>query len=104
MSQHVAANATCGTKGCWVNTSSGFKYTDRKQLNGPINSLVLRSGTAGRAKITLKGKGTKLGMPTLPLHEQNTVTVQLSNGATCWQADYSQSTRNNAFEFKAKAN
>ena len=104
MSEHVAANATCGSKGCWGSTSTGFKYTDRKQQNGPINSLVLKSGIDGRAKITLKGKGTKLGMPALPLHEQNTVTVQLSNGTTCWQANYGDSRRNDTFEFNATAN
>jgi hypothetical protein len=104
MSAHIAANATCGSKGCWASTSTGFKYTDKKQQNGPMNSLVLKSGTDARAKITLKGKGTKLGIPALPLHEQNTVTVQLSNGLTCWQARYSDSTRNDTFEFNAKAN
>jgi hypothetical protein len=102
--EHIGANAMCGSKACWTSTATGFRYTDRRQRNGPINLLLLKSGTDGRAKITLKGKGTKLNMPALPLHEQNTVTVQLSNGPTCWQAHYGDSTRNDSLEFSARAN
>ena len=80
-----------------------FKYADKSLENGPISSLSLKAGSNGRARITMKGKGTKLGMPTLPLHEQNTVTVQLSNGAACWVAHYDNSTRNDTFQFKSRA-
>ncbi len=103
MSEHVAAAATCSSnKPCWKSTNSGFTYTDRKLLNGPISSLILKQGTDGKAKITLKGKGTAVGMPLLPLHEP--VTVQLSNGAACWESHYSDSTLNYVLEYKAKAN
>ena len=104
MSEHVAAAATCASKSCWKSGKTSFTYTDRKLENGPISSLFLKAGVDRKARITLKGKGIKLGMPTLPLHVQNAVTVQLSNGTTCWEADYGTSTRNDAFEFRAKAN
>lgn len=104
MSEHVAAATTCGSKSCWKSTKTGFTYSDRKLQNGPINSLSLKAGDDGKARITLKGKGTKLGMPPLPLHEDDAVIVQLSNGAACWDGHYSKSTRNDASEFRAKAN
>ncbi len=104
MSEHVAAAATCGSKSCWKSAKTSFTYTDRKLQNGPISSLYLKAGADATARITLKGKGTKLGMPTLPFHEQDAVTVQLSNGAACWEGHYGDSTRNDAFEFRAKAN
>jgi hypothetical protein len=103
MSEHVAAEATCGGKACWKEASTIFKYTDKKLENGPIKSLSLRAGSNGRARITMTGKGTKLGIAALPLHEQNTVTVQLSNGSACWLAHYTNSTRNDAFQFKSRA-
>ena len=102
MSEHVAAAAVCGTKPCWKATASGFRYTDTKLQNGAISSLLLRQGANGRARITLKGKGTGLGLPILPLSEP--VTVQLSNGAACWEAHYSDSTVDYSLEYKAKAN
>jgi Trypsin/Bacterial pre-peptidase C-terminal domain len=104
MSEHIAAGATCGSKPCWKETATSFKYIDNKLLNGPIKSLVLKPGSDGKAKITLKGKGTDLGMPTLPLHDQNTVTVQLTNGAACWQAQYGDTKHNTIYEFYARAN
>jgi len=103
MSERVTAGATCASKPCWKEASTSFKYTDKKLENGPISSLSLRAGSNGRARITMKGKGTKLGIAALPLHEQNTVTVQLSNGAACWVAHYADSTRNDAFQFKSRA-
>ena len=104
MFEHVAAAATCGSKPCWKSAKTSFTYTDRNLENGPISSLYLKAGVDGKARITLKGKGTKLEMPTLPLHQQDAVTVQLSNGTLCWEGHYPNSTRNDAFEFRAKAN
>ncbi|HVO25695.1 MAG TPA: trypsin-like serine protease [Candidatus Margulisiibacteriota bacterium] len=102
MSEHVGASATCGSKPCWKSSKTSFTYTDRKLRNGPISSLFLKAGVDGKARITLKGKGTGLGLPALPL--QNAVTVQLSNGAACWQGHYENPTRNDILEFNARAN
>jgi hypothetical protein len=104
MSEHVAAGAMCGSKSCWKERSTSFRYTDSKRQNGPISSLYLKEGKDGKARITMRGKGTNLGLPSLPLHEDSAVTVQLSNGSACWEARYSNSTLNNLYEFKAKAN
>lgn len=101
LSAHLGAGALCGTRACWKESTKGFKYTDSKMQNGAITSLALQEGADGKAKITLTGKGTNLGMPALPLQQENTVTAQLSNGTTCWEARYSTSTRNDASEFKA---
>jgi V8-like Glu-specific endopeptidase len=101
--EHVAAAAQCNGKPCWAERSKSFKYTDRKLENGPVSSVLLQEGTNGKAKITVKAKGTTLDLPALPLRQENTVTVQLSNGTLCWEGRYSTSARNDLYQFRAKA-
>ena len=80
----------CRTRACWRQTSSGFRYSDRTLTPNGLASLQLESGIAGRARITLKGKGPLLRLPTLPFAQQSRVIVQLKNGVgQCWEADYS---------------
>ncbi len=103
LSHQASAAALCGTKPCWKEYAKSFRYTDKKLQNGPISSLLLRQGNDGKAKISLKAKGTQLSLPSLPLHQQNAVTVQLSNGTVCWEGRYSTNKRNNLFGFEAAA-
>jgi hypothetical protein len=64
--------------------------------------VVLKAGTNSAAKIVLKGKGSALRMPSLPLTAPLTVQLGASNGE-CWQAVYSKPITNTADQFKAKA-
>jgi hypothetical protein len=99
---HVPAGGTCGTRPCWKETTSGFSYIDHDLTPDGLGKLVLKSGAAARAKITARGKGDNLPMPTLSLTLP--VTVQLVNDdGTCWEATYSTARRNDATQFKAKA-
>ena len=98
----IPAGGTCGTKPCWKETATGFKYKDKALDPDGIQVVVLKSGPGGKAKIILKGKADNLPLPTLPLSP--TVTVQLKNDAICWEAVYGTATKNDAAQFKAKAN
>lgn len=85
----------------WGTTTSGFKFKNKSTGSG-IHSIILKAGAAGAARITVKGKGANLAMPTLPLSQDPTVTVQLTNGTTCWEAQYSTNIYNSTEQFKAK--
>ena len=67
----------------------GFRYRDTTGAQDGITKMLLRSGTAGRAKLAVMGKGLNLPDPTLELSEP--VTAQLINqdSALCWTATYS---------------
>jgi hypothetical protein len=66
---------------------------------------VLKAGSAGRAKITVRGQGPKLALPALPLVQDPNVTVQLrSSAGQCWEAAYATpAKRNTATQFKDRA-
>ena len=103
MSEHISGGALCGDTPCWKDRNKGFRYKDAKLVNGPVNLLVLTEGGDGQAKITLKAKGETLTMPSLPLHQDGTVTVQLTDGTMCWDGHYDTNIKNDTFEFKARA-
>jgi len=99
----VPAGGTCGLKPCWQAVRSGFKFKDRGVSRG-VALALLRSGSSGRAKAILRGKGVNLGMTSLPLTPK--VTVQLKrndNPGLCWDAEYSTPLKNQSDQFKARA-
>ena len=64
-------------------------YRDRDLTPNGIAKLDLRAGDAGRARITVKGKGANLGLPVLPLKQQPSAVVELLNTAgVCWEARF----------------
>jgi len=107
----IAAGGTCGTKPCWdANRNKGFTFKNKVgDTSGGVVNLKLVAGEAGKAKIQLKGKGTKLsgrrfGLPSPPLDVPLTAQLQSQHGA-CWEARYSQSglSKNNSSQFSGKA-
>lgn len=101
--KHIPAGGTCGTKPCWRETSQNFRYRDSNLTNGGISSVLLHQALIdGKAKIVIKGKGDNLNLPPLPLDQQTTVTVQLSNGTRCWETRSSANLKNNSTEFRAR--
>jgi len=96
----VAASAGSG----WVKTATGFKYTNKTPTGNQPQQITLHAGEAGKAKITVNGKGAGLPMPELPLTQSPKVIVQLQNSAgTCWEAEYGSATKNSITQFKAKS-
>lgn len=97
----IAAGGVCGKRPCWSETAGGFRYLNRAATEG-ISRVELKSGAAGKARITVRGRGPALGMPALPLQQSNEVVVQLGNGTACWEARYLRNRRNNDIEFRAQ--
>lgn len=89
----------------WREMGTGYTYRDSKGAGGALRRIVLREGADGRAKITVRGKGTglELGLLESPLQQQDTVTVQLLNGTDCWEARYSTNVLNQDGQFRARA-
>ncbi len=92
----------CSGKPCWSETKSGFRLRNRSAAS--IQSLDLVAGTAGRSKISIRGRGAGLSMPQLPLSPR--ASVQLSNVETgvCWGADHTLVLVGRSNQFKAKGN
>jgi cysteine-rich repeat protein len=86
----------------WRATATGFVYTDPSLLADGVRRIVLKEGT-GNAKILVRGKGLRLGMTDLTALDLP-LTVQLTNGSTCWEATYQTNViLSDPERFKAKA-
>ncbi len=100
------AGGSCNAKSprpCWKENATGFRYVDRDATPDGVQQLVLKSGPAGKAKITLKGRGAALQTPALPISHLP-VKVQLINSIDeCWAATYSTTLKNQTATFKAKS-
>jgi cysteine-rich repeat protein len=104
LGRSAPAGGTCGTKPCWKQLSTGFKYTDKATTPDGIQQVMLKAGVAGKASVQVKGKGGLLGPPILPLTKDPRVTVQLQSSAgQCWEGIYSVATKNDGAQFKAKS-
>jgi hypothetical protein len=87
----------------WTHAEPTGKLGPGLLPNG-ILKLDLRAGDAGRARITLKGKGEPLPLPQLPITALP-VTVELRAGTgTCWSATYGAGVQHDdAALFKARS-
>ena len=97
LEQHMPAGTA------WKRLKSGFRYRDRTPSASGITRVRLMDGKKGKAAIFLDGRGVSLAMPPLPLAQQSTVRVRMSNDSTCWEADYSSSTSNVDGRFRARS-
>jgi endo-1,4-beta-D-glucanase Y len=89
------SGGTCAGHPCWTAKSTGFRYRQKALLPNGLSAIDLRAGADGKARITIKGKGTPLALPGLPVAALP-VTVQLSNDAgRCWSVTYSGDVRRN---------
>ena len=95
---------TCRGKPCWKASGTKIKYNDKDGAPDGITTATFKAGGPGAASITLKGKGTDLLLPALPLTQQTTVTVQLQrDGGGCWGTVFgAPATRNDAQQFRDK--
>ena len=98
----VPANGTA-----WAPIGSvGFKYKDTTGAADGVQKLILKgTGTAGKSKALIKGKGANLPFGSLanPI-VASPVVAQLRNNATgfCMQGTYSTPIKNTATQYKAK--
>jgi len=100
---HVPASGTCAGVACWKTLpGKGYNYKDKNRTPDGMEKLQLIAGVAGSAKVSAKGKGELLVMPTLgalPLP----ITVQLRGAGQCWGATFSTSLASTTEQFKAKS-
>ena len=96
---HLVMSAVAPHGAKWVPNSRGFKYRDATGLQ----SIALKSGGDGKAKIGVKGRGATLGLPAVLSGVVMPVTVQLigPNGA-CWDARYAFPSALSPVTFKAR--
>jgi cysteine-rich repeat protein len=79
---------TCAGQSCWATINGGFSYDDRELSPMGVKKVKLKSGDGpGRAKLIVKGKGTNLTLPSLPLILPARVQLRSAAGV-CWDARY----------------
>ena len=87
--------AGCVGGPCWKALSRGFRYKNRDGSADGVQSILLKDGQNGRAKLQVKAKGDTLALPAPVsaaqfLAQAPAVTVQLVNDlGSCWEATYS---------------
>jgi hypothetical protein len=85
--------------------SVGYKYKDSSGSADGAQKLILKgTGTPGKSKALIKGKGANLPFAPLVQPFAGPVVAQLRNNATgyCMQGSYSAPIKNTATQFKAK--
>ena len=104
LSAMAPADGSCAGQPCWTDNGLGVvKYTDRDLTPDGLQKILLRSGGAGSAKISVKGLGANLGLPGPPLATPVKVQIQRSGASFCWEATFSTPSRNELGLFKAKS-
>jgi hypothetical protein len=100
------AGGVCGTKPCWRATGTkGFSYSDKAGFADGVSGLKLRAGSAGKAGVRVKGAGSSLGLPALPLTTPVTVQLLIDDGmgVECWQTTFaSEAIENSSERYRAK--
>jgi acyl-homoserine lactone acylase PvdQ len=97
------AGGTCGTKPCWRAKGSGWRYADPLLTPHGLQKIVLRAGGAGKAKLTVTGKGDLLTLPPLPVTAPP-LRLQLANAeGECWEATFSTLAPNTSEQVKARS-
>jgi len=111
LGMQVPSAGTCGAKPCWKQVRGGFKYKDRTATQGGITAMQLKSGAAGKAKLSFQGKGVNLNLPSPTgqtyLHAESNVVVQVHarSSGKCWESNFAAPLnfqRHTATQLKAK--
>jgi hypothetical protein len=100
----VPAGGACGAVPCWREISgSRVDYFDPARFADGLSNVRLTPGADGAARALVKGKGTRLTLPTAPLTPPVTAQLQGANGE-CWSASYAGASilENSAGSFRAK--
>ncbi len=94
----------CGSKPCWKSKNGRLTYRDKERTPDGIDRIVPRANVDGKAKITIKGRGENLSLPSLPLPLPALVQLQVGNGE-CWEAEFFQDgvKQNNGSQFNGRA-
>jgi hypothetical protein len=97
---------SCGTKPCWTSSPTTWKYKDSLLDPDGVLSASLKAGDAGKAKITIKGKGANMSMPGFGSGLTPPVVTRLlrEDLGACWDAVHGVVIKSDSLQFKAKSN
>ena len=101
MEMVATAAGNCFGRPCWRSTSGGegFRYQNPGLLPTGLRQLTIRSGSLGKSKVIVNGKGALLPDPPMPFQDAPRITVQVANNlGNCWGADYINAPRVNTGE------
>jgi hypothetical protein len=89
----IPPGGLCDGSQCWkALDTKGFRYTDKGAAADGISKIILQSGSQGKAKLLIKGKGAELDAPAVPLAQDQTVIAQIKNNllaGECWETRFS---------------
>jgi hypothetical protein len=104
----ATAPGSCSSASCWRGLGSppgsrGFAYrSGSPSAPDGIARVKLGPGAEGRARISVKGKGANLVMPS-PLGLDVPVTVQLqAENGRCWETTHTSPSQNDTSVFRAR--
>ena len=104
----IPGGGSCSGKPCWKMLGrapgKGFKYKNKDARPDGIRDILLKTGQDGKASVKVKGRGSRLDLPALPITQDSAIIVQLSNDVgTCWSDRYSAPAKvNDGAQFKDK--
>ncbi len=103
MSRTAPAGGVCGTMPCWKD-GTRYGYKNKAATPHGLTAMTLgASAEAGRGKLTARGKGSLLGVPTAVFTAPVTVRLVRHDASVCWEATYSIPQVNDGVTFKAKS-
>ena len=102
----VPPAGTCKGRPCWKSTGKGFKYADRDRARNGMRVINLKAGGDNKAAILVKAQGPGIGLPSLPLQQNQAVIAQVKNDRLAGQGWESRFTgpanKNDSVRFKDK--
>jgi predicted acyl esterase len=96
----LPAAGTCGTRGCWTKTKTGFRYADPGAATSARQGLLIEKRKK-RTFLEISARGPHLPVPSMPFMD-GPVTVQLvGEPPVCWSTVFTAPRRNTARVLKA---
>lgn len=96
----MSASAPAGTD--WTPKATGFRYRSRTLIPYGLKTVALAANVAGKAKMTVAGKGDLLPLPVSATPLRLPLLVQLQNDiGGCWEARFGTARSNDGVRFKA---
>lgn len=110
MQLHIPPAGSCGGQDCWKPGARGFTYKGRGANGDGVDTVILKEGVGGRAKIIVKAKGNALALPppfsvAVQFAQSPGLRVQLVNSVgACWESRFTApALRNTPGTFKDKS-
>jgi len=103
LSAVAPAGGTCAGRACWRELPLGYRYADHDATPDGLLKLQARAAGAGQGKVTVKGRGPLLAMPSLGLTAPVTVRLRRADGGGCWESTYSAPVVSDMLQFKARS-